>query len=212
MKTTIKQGLLVSFVLWAVAIMPSASIAQQTKIVAPKNKYSVQDDIKLGQQAAAEVPRQMPIMNDQQTQRYVESVGRRLVAAIPPEFQHPEFNYTFQVVNANDINAFALPGGPMFVNRGMIQAAKNEGEMAGVMAHEISHVALRHGTAQATKQNSATSQLSKLGMILGGQVLLGQTGAELGAMGAQTFMLKYSREYEAQADALGAVIMARAGY
>ena len=124
MKTTIKQGLLISFVLWTVAVMPSASIAQQPKIVAPKNKYSVQDDIKLGQQAAAEVPKQMPIMNDAATQRYVESVGQRLVAAIPQEFQHPEFNYTFQVVNVNDINAFALPGGPMFVNRGMIQAAK----------------------------------------------------------------------------------------
>ena len=69
-------------------------------------------------------------------------VGQRLVAAIPSEFQHPEFQYYFKVVNARDINAFALPGGPMYVNRGMIEAARTEGEMAGVMAHEISHVAL----------------------------------------------------------------------
>ena len=78
-------------------------------------------------------------------------MGERLVANIPSQFQHPEFDYYFKVVNARDINAFALPGGPMYVNRGMIEAARTEGEMAGVMAHEISHVALRHGTAQATK-------------------------------------------------------------
>ena len=81
----------------------------------------------------------------------IPSVGQRLVAAIPSEFQHPEFRYNFRVVDARDINAFALPGGPMYVNRGMIEAARNEGEMAGVMAHEISHVALRHATAQATE-------------------------------------------------------------
>ena len=78
-------------------------------------------------------------------------IGQRLVRAIPPELQHPEFRYTFRVVNQKEINAFALPGGPMFLNRGMIEASHDEGEIAGVMAHEMSHVMLRHGTAQATK-------------------------------------------------------------
>ncbi|MFH4202114.1 M48 family metalloprotease, partial [Acinetobacter baumannii] len=82
--------------------------------------------------------------NDEVVQDYVERVGQRLVAAIPPEFQHPEFRYMFKVVNARDINAFALPGGPLYINRGVIEAARNEGELAGVMAHEISHIALRH--------------------------------------------------------------------
>src|SRR3712207_9346853 len=82
-------------------------------------------------------------------------------------------------IYASDINAFALPGGPMYVNRGLIEAAKTEGEMAGVMAHEISHVALRHATAQATKQSSIGNQILGIGAILGGAVLGGETGAQL---------------------------------
>ena len=113
---------------------------------------------------------QYPILRDASITNYIATVGDRLVDAIPAEFQHPEFRYTFKVVNASDINAFALPGGPMFVNRGMIEAARNEGEMAGVMAHEISHVALRHATAQQTKVNSPLNQILGIGAILGGAV------------------------------------------
>lgn len=197
--------------LWTLAVMPLAATAQ-TRINMPKNKYKIEDDVKLGRQAAAEVEKQFPILNDSVAQRYVESVGERLVAAIPPQFQQPGFDYRFKVVNASDINAFALPGGPMYVNRGMIEAAKNEGEMAGVMAHEITHVALRHATAQATKQSSVGNQLGVLGMILGGAILGGQTGAQLGQLGAAAWQTKYSRDYETQADILGAQIMANAGY
>ena len=127
--------------------MPFAAIAQ-TQIKAPKNKYKVQDDVKAGREYSVQVEKEMPILRDTDSTAYLESVGRRLVNNIPPEFQQAAFQYYFKIVNARDINAFALPGGPMYVNRGMIEAAKNEGEMAGVMAHEISHVALRHSTAQ----------------------------------------------------------------
>jgi hypothetical protein len=198
-------------VLWAVVMTPLAAIAQ-TKINMPKNKYKIQDDIKLGNEAAAEAEKQLPVLNDAQSTRYVQQVGERLVASIPPEFQHPEFRYTFKIVNARDINAFALPGGPMYVNRGMIEAARNEGEMAGVMAHELSHVALRHGTAQQTKANNPLNQILGIGAILGGAVLGGQTGAQLGSIFAAGYFLRFSREYETQADTLGAQIMARAGY
>ena len=184
----------------------------QTRISMPKNKYKVQDDIKLGNDAARQAEQQFPLVNDYDAQNYVEAVGERLVRAIPAEFQQPAFDYRFKVVNASDINAFALPGGPMYVNRGMIEAARTEGEMAGVMAHEISHVALRHATAQATKQGSIGNQLGMLGMILGGAILGGQTGAQLGMLGAQAWMTKYSRDYETQADMLGARILANAGY
>ncbi len=194
---------------WALVVMP---LAAQTRVTMPKNKYKVQDDIKLGRDAARQVEQQFPMLNDSQTERYVENVGARLVAAIPPEFQQPSFAYEFDVVNASDINAFALPGGPMYVNRGMIEAAKNEGEMAGVMAHEISHVALRHSTAQATKQGSVTNQLGTIGLILGGAIFGGQSGAQLGAMGAQVLQTRYSRDYETQADILGSQILANAGY
>lgn len=211
MKRHISRALAATFLVWSLGIVPVAIIGQ-TRIAMPKNKYKIQDDVKLGRQAAVEAERQFPVLNDRQAEDYVSQVGQRLVAAIPPQFQHPEFNYRFKVVNASDINAFALPGGPMYVNRGMIEAARNEGEMAGVMAHEISHVALRHATAQATKQGSVGNQLGMIGMILGGAILGGQSGAQLGALGAQAWMTKYSREYETQADVLGAQIMADAGY
>jgi Zn-dependent protease with chaperone function len=194
------------------AALPIIVAAQAPQIVVPKNKYNTRDDIQLGQKAANEVERQFPLINDQDAQTYLSRIGDRLVAAIPPEFQHPEFRYNFQWVNASDLNAFALPGGPMFVNRGMLEKANNEGELAGVMAHELSHVALRHATAQATKNSSAGNTARSLLLILGGAAVGGQAGAELGAVAAQSFMLKYSREYESQADALGAMIMARAGY
>jgi hypothetical protein len=154
-------------------------------------------------------------LNDGEVRDYVERIGQRLVSAIPGEFNHPEFRYSFKVVNARDINAFALPGGPMYLNRGMIEAAKTEGEMAGVMAHEISHVALRHGTAQATKAGSAKAQLPAIGGAILGAILGGAAGgavAQAGQIGSAAFITKYSREYETQADILGAQIMARAGY
>jgi Zn-dependent protease with chaperone function len=191
--------------------MPLASIAQ-TRISMPKNKYSVQDDVKLGNDAARQVERQFPLISDADAAEYLERIGQRLVAAIPSQFQEPAFNYRFRWVNASDLNAFALPGGPMYVDRGMLESAHNEGELAGVMAHELSHVVLRHATAQQTKATSAGSTLRNLGLILGGAVLGGQAGAQLGAVFAQGFALKYSREYESQADTLGAQIMASAGY
>ncbi len=89
--------------------MPLLAVTAQTRVVAPKNKYKIQDDVKAGREAAAQVDRQFPILNDYETTRYVENVGRRLVAAIPSEFQQPAFQYSFKVVNARDINAFALP-------------------------------------------------------------------------------------------------------
>lgn len=207
----VSTGLTSAFLAFAMLLTPLAAMAQ-TRITMPKNKYKIEDDVKVGQQAAAEAERQFPILNDSFVSSYVQRVGDRLVDAIPSEFNHSQFRYTFRVVNARDINAFALPGGPMYVNRGMIEAARSEGEMAGVMAHEISHVALRHGTAQATKQSSIGNQILGIGAILGGAILAGEAGAQLGAVGAQAWFTRYSREYETQADILGAQIMARAGY
>jgi len=198
----------------AVAVFTSVSlVVGQTKIVAPPNKYSVQEDVKAGREASQEVAQQLPMLRDDGVDDYVERIGQRLAQAIPNEFQHREFHYTFDVVNVSDLNAFALPGGPMYINRGMLQTAKNEGEVAGVLAHEISHVALRHGTAQAGK---ATPY--QVGSILGqiaGAIVGGVAGQAI-SLGSQvipgTIFLKYGREYERQADLLGAQIMARAGY
>jgi Zn-dependent protease with chaperone function len=196
---------------WMLLIAP-LGISAQTKISMPKNKYKVEDDVKIGTEYSAKVEKDFPILNNRQANNYIQDVGQRLVDAIPQEFQEPKFRYGFKIVNARDINAFALPAGYLYVNRGMIEAAKNEGEMAGVMAHEISHAALRHGTAQATNQSSLKNQILGIGAILGGAILGGQAGAQLGAMFAAGFALKYSRKYETQADILGARIMADAGY
>ena len=140
-------------------------------------------------------------------------MGGALVAAAPPELNKPVFEYSFTPVNLKDINAFALPGGPMFVNRGMFDAAQSEGEVVGVMAHELSHVLLRHGTANATKAQGF--QLAALAGAIAGAVVGGGWG-EVISQGSQfglgTWLMKYSREYEKQADLLGAQIMARAGY
>ncbi|HWT00369.1 MAG TPA: M48 family metallopeptidase [Pyrinomonadaceae bacterium] len=215
MKTSIHaRARALVMLLAALALFASAfDVSAQTRIKLHSNKYKISDDVQAGRQAAAQVEQQMPIMRDEMVESYVERVGQRLVEAIPQEFQHPGFRYHFKVVNARDINAFALPGGPMYINRGMIEAARNEGELAGVMAHEISHVALRHGTAQATKAQKY-SVLAGIGAIAGA-VIGGVPGAIVG-QGSQvavgTYFLKFSREYETEADVLGAQIMANAGY
>lgn len=196
---------------WMLMAAPIA-VSAQTKISMPKNKYSVEDDVKIGAEYSAKVENEFPMLNHSTSTNYIQDVGRKLVASIPNEFQESQFRYQFKIVNASDINAFALPAGYLYVNRGMIEAAQNEGEMAGVMAHEISHAALRHGTAQATKQTSLKNQILGIGAILGGAILGGQAGAQLGAIFAAGYQLRYSREYETQADILGARIMADAGY
>ncbi|MGB7070802.1 MAG: M48 family metallopeptidase [Pyrinomonadaceae bacterium] len=210
-KKILNRGIAAGMLVWTLTVLPLAAMGQ-TRVNMPKNKYKVQDDVKIGREASVEVEKQFPILNDGMAERYVEGVGERLVSSIPSQFQQPAFDYSFKVVNARDINAFALPGGPMYVNRGMIEAAKNEGEMAGVMAHEISHVALRHATAQQTKLNNPLNQILGIGAILGGAILGGQTGAQLGQIFAAGYFLRYSRDYEKQADVLGAQIMADAGY
>jgi predicted Zn-dependent protease len=185
----------------------------QTRIDPDKNAFTPAQDVELGRRAAAELRQQVPIVRDGRSQAYVERIGRRLVAAVPARLQQPRFRYSFQVVDRDDINAFALPGGPIYVHRGMLEAARSDAEVAGVVAHEIAHVALRHGTAQATK-----GQKFQLGALAGqviGSMIGGRTGtviAQGSQIGIGTYFLKYSREYEREADLLGAQIMSRAGY
>jgi Zn-dependent protease with chaperone function len=200
-------------ILAALMLSVAVSASAQTQITPDKNKYTPAQDVQIGQEASAEVRRELPLLNDGRVDEYVEDIGKNLVRAIPQQHQHKEFRYSFEVVNQKEINAFALPGGPMFLHRGMIEAAKSEGEIAGVMAHEIAHVALRHGTAQATK-----GQKFQIGAIAGqilGAIVGGAAGSVI-AQGSQfglgAYFLKYGREYERQADLLGAQIMARAGY
>lgn len=216
MKTKVCERIFLWTLVVALITMPMLVLAQGTKIPLQKNKYTVEQDVQLGRQAAVEYEKAFQTLpENSDADNYLENLGRQLVAAIPREYQNPAFRFDFDVINARDLNASALPGGPMYVNRGLIQAAANEGQLAGVMAHEISHVVLRHGTANATRGQSPKYQLPALGGAILGAIIGGNLGGLI-SQGTQTgigiYLLKYSRDYERQADVLGAQIMARAGY
>jgi len=213
MATATKAASTVSLLL--VVALSAPTLLGQTAIKLPKNKYTPAQDVELGREAAAEVRKQYPIIKDERIAGYLTALGDRLVAAAPPDLKQPVYEYSFTPVNLKEINAFALPGGPMFVHRGMFDAAASEGEVAGVMAHELSHVLLRHGTANATKAQNPWLQLGQVAGAVGGAIVGGAAGsaiAQTTQFGLGTMLLKYSREYEKQADLLGAQIMARAGY
>jgi Zn-dependent protease with chaperone function len=204
----------------AAALVVALSLAvpavfAQTPVKLPKNRYTPEQDVELGRKAAAEVRQQYPVIKDEKVAKYLGALGDRLVNAAPTELKQPVFEYSFTPVNLKEINAFALPGGPMFVNRGMFDAASAEGEVVGVMAHELSHVLLRHGTANASKAQNPWLQLGQVAGALGGAVVGGAIGSAIAQgseFGLGTLILKYSRDFEKQADLLGAQIMARAGY
>src|SRR5207248_7481837 len=163
----------------------------------------------VGLQAMAEVYKQMPVLPDSSPEtQYIQQLGKKLAGVIPPDVSWP---YQFHVIQQKEINAFALPGGPMFVNVGTITAADNEAELAGVMAHEMAHVYMQHSVKQASKQSMTQGLLGVLGSVLGSGTVGSLARAGIG-IGAGVLSLKYSRGDEAQADAVGAIIMYKAGY
>src|SRR5579864_5959314 len=165
----------------------------------------------LGLQVAGEVYKQMPVLPDSSREtRYIRKLGKRLAATIPPERSWP---FQFHVIAQKEINAFALPGGTMFVNIGTIQSADNEAELAGVMAHEMAHVYMQHSAKQQEKSSLLGGLAGLAGAIAGSMGGTWGTLAQSGIQfGAGTLMLKYSRGDEAQADAVGAIILWKAGY
>jgi len=172
---------------------------------------SKQRQEQIGRQAAREVYGQMPVLPDYSPEtQYVRRLGAKLVSVIPPEYSWP---YEFHVIPQKDINAFALPGGPVFVNVGTIVATDNEAELAGVLAHEMSHIYMQHSIKQMKKRQLTQGIAGVLGAVLSS---MGGAGGALGQMGAGLaggiLTMKYSRSDEAQADAVGAIIMYKAGY
>src|SRR5437868_4725141 len=187
-------------------IMPDAFARYQPKPGRP-NFFSLDQEVQMGQQEAAKVDQQMPLVTDPQLNSYIQHLGASLAAVAPG----PKYPYTFKIVNQSDINAFALPGGPIHVNLGTIQAADNEAQLAGVMAHEMSHVIMRHSTHMASQQMLAQAPLSILGGMMGSGV--GAQLAQLGiSFGLGSVFLKYSRDAEKQADLIGTGIMHDAGF
>jgi hypothetical protein len=174
------------------------------------NLFSPQQDVQIGRQSAQQILTETPMLDDPEIEGYVQQLGAKLASKAAGE----RFSYQFRVVATREINAFALPGGFLFVNAGAIAAASNEGELAGVMAHEIAHVALRHGTNQASKARLAQAGLGILGTIAGAgeDSDLGQAIGAIGGLGANMLFLKYGRAAEKEADLEGARIMVEAGY
>lgn len=171
------------------------------------NLFSKEQDIQLGKEAAAQIEKEHEIVNDAALQSYISEVGRRLTGSK----RASDFPYFFKIVNDDSINAFALPGGPMYVHTGLIKAADNEGQLAGVMAHEISHVALRHGTNQASRANLLQIPALLAGKAAGGGLLGGLANLGIG-LGANSALMKFSRSAESQADYNGTLILSDAGY
>jgi Zn-dependent protease with chaperone function len=211
---------LLKALLWLLALsLPAIGYAQSAAPVFPnpgKVSMSREDQRSLGMQAASEVYKTMPVMADSSPEtKYIRQLGQKLVATVPPQYSWP---FEFHVIAQKDINAFALPGGPMFVNIGTIVAAENEAQLAGVMAHEMSHVIMQHSAKQAGKAQTTGLLAGIAGAVLGGAAgdVAGGMVSQLGQMGiqmtAQGMMLKYSRGDESQADAVGAIIMYKAGY
>lgn len=168
---------------------------------------SVNDEIALGRQAQQDVRRQVPEVRDSLVANYISSLGRRIAA----QADGPRYPYSFDVANYREINAFALPGGPIWIHRGAIDAAQNEAQLAGILAHEVAHIANRHAADQITKGTFANAGLGVLVALLGNGT--GSKIAQLGAgIAAQSAMMKFSRDAEREADAKALGYMKRAGY
>jgi predicted Zn-dependent protease len=175
------------------------------------NLFKMQQDVQLGKENAEQIDKELPLLTDPQVLRYINDLGRRLASFAPNN--NSEYAWTFKVMNSSDINAFALPGGYIYVNRGAIVAAENEAQIAGVMAHEAGHVVMRHGTHEVSQALLAQAPLAILGGILGQTGSLTAQLAEMGlSLGLNSILLKNSRSAESEADEVGTYILYQAGY
>ena len=191
------------------ALVASPARAQRTQLKPPWNLYSPQTDVQLGKQNAVLLEKRLPLCNDPKVDEYLTKLGLRLAARLPT--RGIAYPWEFHCVNDKSINAFALPGGYVFVDRGAIEVADDEAQLAAVMAHELSHVALRHGTAQASKTQLAQGAAGIFGGLFGGNTA-GDLLTEGVALGAGGILLRYSRGDETQADVMGTQVLYDTGY
>lgn len=208
----LRSGRKMALVLLAAASLAAIASARdnRTKIKPGVDRYSPDQDAQIGHKLALELEHRLPMLDDERITLYLSKLGNQLALAAPG----PHFAYEFHCINSRDINAFALPGGFIFINRGTIEASRNESQLAAIIAHEIAHVALRHGTNQATKREIWTA------VGVAGDVAGGVEGGALGGIASQvgggfaidSVLLKYSRAAETQADIVGTQIVRDAGY
>jgi Zn-dependent protease with chaperone function len=199
------------WVLIAAMITPTLGLAQEKPRFKPGfNLYSPTQDVEIGKAGVAEIEKEVQVLKDPEVERYVSQLGHRLVGYAPGNKEYP---WTFKVVNSQDINAFALPGGFIYVNRGVLEAADNEAQAAGVIAHEIGHVVMRHGTHRASQAQVAQLPLAVLGGVFGQSGSATAQLAQLGiGFGLNSILLKNSRGAESQSDDIGTYMLHEAGY
>ena len=183
-----------------VLFLLSASVAAITLV-------SVEQEIAVGKEANAQVRKETPEIADAAVLRYVRDVTARLTRAATG----PRYPYSVAIADSRDINAFALPGGPVWIHRGVLEKATNESQVASVLAHEVAHIASRHAARQLT-----TAAMTKWGVNFLGS-LLGNAGGATGAQVAAEFLaggafLKFNRDEEREADRVGMALMMRAGW
>ena len=168
---------------------------------------SVAQEIEIGREANAQVRKEVPEVRDAAANQHIRAIGRRLVQ----QATGPKYPYSFSMADYREINAFALPGGPIWIHRGVLHAATNESQVAGVLAHEVAHIAQRHAAGQLTKNMMANLGLGLLGAVLGngGGATAAQAAAGFLANGA---FLKFSRDDEREADQVGLQLLRRAGW
>jgi predicted Zn-dependent protease len=194
------------FVLAVFLAMPM--LAQRTKLKPDFNIFSVAQDVELGLRLSKELETQAAIVRNPTVNNYLDAIGRRLVMKAPGGEQ---FRFQFKIVDDRSINAAGFPGGIVYVNRGTIESVANEAELAGVMAHEIGHIVLRHGTHQISKAYVLQVPVSTIGAVGSKSVteILSKIG---GGFAASSMVLRNQQETESQADLLGTQIIYDAGY
>jgi predicted Zn-dependent protease len=191
-----------------VLLMIAPLLAERTKLKPGFNLFSADQDVQIGREVSKDAERQLKILNNRDVSGYLSTLGRRLSSNAPGE----RYPYEFKVIDDKAINAFALPGGFLYINRGIFETADTEAQLAGVVAHEIAHVSLRHGTNQMSKAQAAQAPLALLGGLVGGDSI-GGVLAQLGAsFAANSVLLKFSRDGERQADLMGAQILYDSNY
>jgi len=194
----------------AVAFVPLPSQAQLAIKRAPTgfNLFSVDQDIEVGRRAAAELRRQLPLVVNARTEVFLAGVTSLLAAQV----RTPTYQFQVTPVNAAELNAWVLPDGSVYLSRGLLNLARQEAEVAGVLAHAMAHVVLRHGTARVSKAYLANAGLTALGGLVGGRRPLDGIVNAVGGYGLEGAFLDFGLSDEYEADALGAELMSRAGY
>jgi beta-barrel assembly-enhancing protease len=190
------------FGLWSLACVFVASTSAAAVVL-----VSVEEEIEIGRAANEQARKQMPEFKDSTVTRYVRDIGKRLVRAAPGA----KYPYSFVVADLPEINAFSLPGGPVWINRGVLSRAANESQVASVLAHEVAHIAMRHGADRLTQGMVARWGLGLLGALLGNTGGAGTAQAAASMLTGGVF-LKFNRAEEREADEVGMTILTRSGW